>query len=226
MPDILIADDDPHIRDVIAFAVESAGFTYRIAQNGSEALKEFKAKSPDLIILDIGMPEMDGLEVCRAIRQSSQLPILFLTARSDEIDRVLGLELGGDDYVTKPFSPREVVARIKAILKRGKLEEKPSVVLSRGALEVDVECHQCRFKGSEVNLTASEFLVVRALMAKPDVVTTRIQLLDQVYGNNIHVSDRTLDSHVRNLRTKLNAAGCEDAILTVHGVGLRLGSCV
>jgi len=225
LPDILIADDDPHIRDVIAFAVEGAGFTYRIAQNGSEALKEFEASAPDLIILDIGMPEMDGLEVGRAIRQTSQLPILFLTARSDEIDRVLGLELGGDDYVTKPFSPREVVARIKAILKRGKPEIKPSEVLSRGALEVDPERHQCRFKGSEVSLTASEFLVVRALMAKPDSVTTRVQLLDQVYGNNIHVSDRTLDSHVRNLRTKLNAAGCEDAILTVHGVGLRLGSC-
>lgn len=225
MPDILIADDDPHIRDVIAFAVEGAGFTYRTAQNGSEALTVFAERAADLVILDIGMPEKDGLEVCRTLRQTSQVPILFLTARSDEIDRVLGLELGGDDYVTKPFSPREVVARIKAILKRGKGVEMTPEVMRHGALEVDPERHLCRFGDRDIHLTASEFLVLKTLIGRPDMVTTRAQLLDQVYGNNIHVSDRTLDSHIRNVRSKLKDAGCADAINTVHGVGLRLGPC-
>lgn len=225
MPDILVVDDDAHIRDVITVALEGAGHKVRAAADGAAGLATFKAGGFDLVVLDVGMPELDGFEVCRAIRQSSQVPILFLTARSDEIDRVLGLELGGDDYVTKPFSPREVSARVRAILKRTTAPEPVNTVLRHGRLIVDTERFECLQGSVPVKLTASEFAVLVALMRRPDVVLTRVQLIDMVYGNNPHVSDRTLDSHIRNLRAKLLNAGCANAIKTIHGVGLKLDHC-
>ncbi len=225
MSHILVVDDDPSIREVITFKLESAGHNFEEAGNGQEALDLFQARGADLIILDVGMPEMDGFELCRRIRQSSEVPILFLTARNDEIDRVLGLELGGDDYVAKPFSPRELMARVKAILKRGAPATQTSQALTHGDLSLDLDAHQCRLGTCDIRLTSSEFSILAALMKRPAHVLSKRQLMDAVYHGNIHVSDRTLDSHIRNLRAKLSEAGCPKAIETIHGVGLRMDHC-
>ncbi len=225
---ILVADDDPHIRDVIGFALARAGMETVMAKDGAEALELFRRNPPALIVLDVGMPEMDGLEVCRQIRKVSETPILFLSARDEEIDRVLGLEIGGDDYVTKPFSPRELIARINVILKRtGRAvateeEEKP---LSHGALLLHPSRHRALFDSREVDLTGTEFAVLSRLVRRPQHVLSRDQIMDGAYDGNIHVSDRTIDSHIRNIRAKFAAAGCASVIDTVHGVGFRLGRC-
>ena len=222
---ILVADDDAHIRDILRIALAQAGFEVTEVADGKEALREATRSEPDLIVLDIGMPEMDGLEVCRELRKTSQIPILFLTAQGDEIDRVVGLELGADDYVSKPFSPREVIARIRAILKRAGAEEAPASVLQRGTLRIDPERHLCEVGERKVTLTAREMELVIQLMKRPNHVMARPQLVDAIYGTNIHVSDRTMDSHLRNVRAKFSAVGCKDAIETVHGVGVRMGPC-
>jgi two-component system, OmpR family, response regulator len=226
---ILVVDDDPHIREVICFALEKGGMATAIARDGQEALKRFRDFTPDLIVLDIGIPEMDGLEVCRQIRKTSDIPILFLSARDDEIDRVLGLEIGGDDYVTKPFSPRELMARVNVILKRvaqkGRSEGPESKPLSQGRLSIDPLRHAVEFDGSPVALTALEFTILKGFVTRPGIVLTREQIMNAAYDIQIHVSDRTIDSHIRNIRAKFNAAGCGSVIETVHGVGFRLGSC-
>ncbi|WP_194096783.1 response regulator transcription factor [Marivivens aquimaris] len=222
---ILIADDDADIRDILRIALKQADFAVIEAEDGAQALELAQTAKPDLVILDIGMPEMDGLDVCRQLRKSSDVPVLFLTARSDEIDRIVGLELGADDYVAKPFSPRELVARVKVILKRTATAPTKPSGLKRGVLTVDPERHVCHVRETEVDLTAREQDILMHLIARPEHVVPRPALVDQVYGTNIHVSDRTLDSHLRNLRKKLADAGCPDAIDTVHGVGLRMGQC-
>ena len=222
---ILIADDDAGIRDVLRMAFEPAGFTVSVAADGQAALEMARSLSPDLVVLDIGMPEMDGLTVCREIRKTSEMPILFLTAQSDEVDRIVGLEMGADDYVAKPFSPREVVARVRAIMKRSVPASAPSVVLRRGVLSVDPSHHACRIGEAAVVLTSREMELLVQLMRRPDNVMSRPAIVDAVYGTNIHVSDRTMDSHLRNLRAKLSQAGCAEAIETVHGVGIRMGPC-
>jgi len=174
------------------------------------------------------MPEMDGLEVCRRIRRQGETPILFLSARSDEIDRIVGLELGGDDYVTKPFSPRELVARVTAILKRAKAAvaeaPAPEGVLRRGELSLDTPRFEASFANAVVALTALEFAIIRMLATRPGIVFSRDQIMDVAYPDNVHVSDRTIDSHVRNIRAKFAAVGCASVIDTVHGVGFRLGA--
>ena len=219
---ILVADDEPHIREVICFALERAGMATITARNGSEALQTVRRGGVDLAVLDIGMPEMDGLEVCRQIRKSSDLPILFLSARDEEIDRILGLEIGGDDYVTKPFSARELVARVNVILKRTNgRSEKPK--LTYGRLRLDVEAHAVAFGEAAVALTGLEFAILRALLARPEVVLSREQLMEAAYGPGTYVSDRTIDSHVRNIRQKFAEAGCPAVVATVHGVGFKLG---
>lgn len=219
---ILVADDEPHIREVICFALERAGMATVTARNGSEALQTVRRGGVDLVVLDIGMPEMDGLEVCRQIRKSSDLPILFLSARDEEIDRILGLEIGGDDYVTKPFSARELVARVNVILKRANgRSEKPK--LAYGRLRLDVEAHAVTFGEAAVALTGLEFAILRALLARPEVVLSREQLMEAAYGPGTYVSDRTIDSHVRNIRQKFSEAGCPAVVATVHGVGFKLG---
>jgi len=222
---ILVADDDGQIRDVVRIALSQAGFNVAEAGDGRAALEMAQSLTPDLIVLDIGMPEMDGLTVCRELRKSSNVPVLFLTAQGDEIDRVVGLELGADDYVAKPFSPRELVARIRAILKRTTPEQAAQVVMRRGVLSIDPDRHLCHVQDAPVTLTAREMELVVQLMRRPDNVMSRPQLVDAIYGTNVHVSDRTMDSHLRNLRSKLGAAGCTDAIETVHGVGIRMGAC-
>ncbi|MGJ8627034.1 MAG: response regulator transcription factor [Sulfitobacter sp.] len=227
-PNILIVDDDPQIRSVISIALRQAEMTPSEAGDGAEGLAKARTGRFDLIVLDIGLPEMDGLEVCRTLRANDITPVLFLTARDDEIDRVLGFELGGDDYVTKPFSPRELVARIKAILKRsgaGKVIAGDRAAMQTGNLELDPSRHRCLVDGAPVALTAREMGILTHLMTRPDQVVPRPTLTDAVYGAHIHVSDRTVDSHLRNLRAKLADAGCNNAIETVHGVGIRMGPC-
>jgi two-component system OmpR family response regulator len=224
---ILAVDDDLHIREVIRVALRKAEMTVTEARDGREALARFAADRPDLVILDIGMPELDGLEVCRQIRKSSNVPILFLTARDDEIDRVLGLEIGGDDYVTKPFSPRELVARVNAILRRvvaRDMDAEPEA-LAQGALSIDVVQHVAAFAGTPLRLTAIEFGILKAFLVRPTAVFSREQIMSAAYQLNIQVSDRTIDSHIRNIRAKFAAVDCDNVIETVHGVGFRLGRC-
>ena len=226
-PHILIADDDPHIREVIAFALEKAGMATQAVGDGAAALRAFEKQEPRLVVLDVGMPEMDGLEVCRLIRRTSDVPILFLSARDEEIDRILGLEMGGDDYVTKPFSPRELVARVNVILRRGRAPAEAAAPppLSHGRLSLDPATRNATFGERGVNLTAIEFAIVKSLLAKPAHVLNRAQLVETSHAASIHISARTIDSHVRNIRAKFLDAGSAEIIETVHGIGFRLGRC-
>ena len=221
---ILLVDDDPRLRDLVGLALERAGHTVIKAADGQAALTHAAREEPDLIVLDVGLPELDGFEVCRRIRARSQMPILFLTARDDEIDRILGLELGADDYVTKPFSPRELVARVAAILKRTTAQQ-ASTILRHGAISLDRTAHHCRVRDTLVELTATEFVLLADMLRHPGQIRSRAQLIDMLWGPRSQVSDRTFDSHLRNLRAKLSAAGCDEAIETVRGVGMRLGPC-
>ena len=228
---VLLVDDDPHIREVLAFAFDKAGFAVRSAADGEEALADVARHTPDLVVLDINMPRMDGLEVCRRLRASGDLPVLFLSSRDDEFDRVLGIELGADDYVVKPFSPREVVARANAILRRaGRADSVPAETASggfdKGLLSLDVEGWVARWQGSEVALTVSEFNLVRALAGAPGRILSRDQLIDQLHGPGFAITDRTIDSHIRNIRRKFGEAGGHDVIETRAGVGYRLGPCL
>ena len=221
---ILIADDDPQIREVLKLALERDGFVTRTAADGKIALQEFQAAPVDLIILDIAMPHMDGYQTLKEIRKTSAVPVLFLSARDDEIDKVLGLELGGDDYVTKPFSPRELIARIKAILKRG-TQVLDAPTKTRGALQLNTETRECRFADTAIQLTQSEYLILDTLLDKNGAVLPKRAIFDLLYNGNPNASDRTVDSHIRNLRSKLEAAGATAAIETLHGIGIKLGPC-
>jgi two-component system OmpR family response regulator len=220
---ILIVDDDPHIRDVVRIALQSAGFETREAANGQAALTEVGRGPVDLVVLDIGMPQMDGFDCCKAIRAASNVPVLFLTAQEDEVDRVLGFQLGADDFVPKPFSPRELVLRIKAILARGKPANDD--VLRHGDLTLHPVAHHCALGGAAMALTATEFALLELLVRSPQQVFDRNQLITGIYGPNSALSGRTLDSHLRNVRAKAAALGCDDMIATVHSIGLKLGSC-
>jgi two-component system OmpR family response regulator len=232
MPKVLVVDDDRHIRDVVTFALRKEGFTVAEAGDGAAALASAEREKPDLLVLDILMPEMDGTEVCRRLRATSPIPIIFLSSKDDEIDRVVGLELGGDDYVTKPFSPRELVARVKAVLRRrdgvttsppAAEEPPPHRVLRRGALALDLDAHVARWNDTEIELTATEFAMLRTLAERPGKVFTRDNLMERAYDDRRYVSDRTIDSHVRRIRAKLAAAGGAP-IETVHGVGYKLAA--
>lgn len=229
MSTILIVDDDPHIREVIRFALKKDGFATVEAENGEQALARFQESPPDLVVLDIVMPELDGTEVCRALRRVSAVPIVFLSSRDDEVDRIIGLELGGDDYVTKPFSPRELVARVRAILRRGKSEPREAPPLGghgleHGRLRLDLDRYSALWQGREVALTLTEFGILRTLLGSPGKVFSRDQLMDGSYQDYRVVSDRTIDSHVRRVRSKFKALGA-DPIETLHGIGYRLGPC-
>jgi two-component system OmpR family response regulator len=228
MPNVLVVDDDPHIRQLLVFALEKAGLSAREAEDGEAALASVAASPPDLVVLDINMPKLDGLEVCRRLRAKGDLPILFLSSRDDEIDRVLGIELGGDDYVVKPFSPREVTARVQAILRRAR---GPSAAgasangLVNGRLSLDPESWTARWGETEVPLTVTEFSILKTLMGAPSRVFTRDAIIDRLHGPGFAITDRTIDSHVRNLRGKFAALGGRDVVETRAGVGYRLGAC-
>lgn len=227
---ILVVDDDSHIREVIRFALEKAGMQVVNAENGQQAVDVFPQTDCDLIVLDINMPEMDGLACCREIRKTSDVPILFLSSRDDEIDRILGLEIGGDDYVTKPFSPRELVARINAILKRTQIATPQAVTtqthcLNHGQVQLDTEQHAVSWQDKPISLTATEFAILEQFMRHPNKVFSRDSIMSGAYQFNIHVSDRTIDSHIRHIRSKFNAAGCDSIIETLHSVGYKLAPC-
>lgn len=224
---ILVVDDDPHIRDVVIFALEKAGMKTLSAADGRAALACAAAQKPDLVVLDISMPEMDGLDVCRQLRKNGNLPVLFLSSRDEEIDRIIGLEIGGDDYVTKPFSPRELVARVNAILKRTQTpaaDETPQ--FSHGALCLNMQNYTATANGASVPLTATEFQLLAALLKHPEKIFTRDELMDCAYGINMTVSDRTIDSHIRRIRHKFSGAGLADVIATSHGIGYKIGTCL
>jgi two-component system OmpR family response regulator len=199
-----------------------------LAGDGREALARFNMLI-DLIVLDINMPELDGLEVCREIRKTSETPILFLSSRDDVIDRILGLEIGGDDYVTKPFSPRELVARINAILKRRKMPVASKPIdenLAQGKLRIYPEQHAASWDGQTIPLTATEFAMLLLLVSQPGRVFSRDAIMDKAYSQQVYVSDRTIDSHIRHIRQKFSDAGCSAIIETVHGVGYKLNPCL
>ncbi|WIG97670.1 response regulator transcription factor [Myxococcus sp. SDU36] len=225
-PTVLVVDDDPHLREIVRFALEQGGFQVDEAADGRAALTQVDRTLPALIVLDIMMPELDGLAVCREVRRKHELPIVFLSSRDDEVDRILGLELGGDDYLTKPFSPRELVARVKAVLRRARPAPAPEVeapsarMQARGPLRMDAERWRAWWQDTEVVLTVTEFQLLATLLRVPGKVFTRDELMNRVY-DDVVVSDRTIDSHVRRVRQKFAGAG-GDVIETVHGLGYRL----
>jgi len=223
---ILIVDDEPHIREVVGFALKKAGYQTLEAADGEQAMALVGKGALDLVVLDIMLPDMEGTEVCRQIRASSRVPILFLSSKSEEIDRVLGLEMGGDDYVTKPFSPRELVARVRAILRRAEAAAAGAAgePLRHNLLQLDLDRCRAIWDGRDVSLTATEFGILRALLGRPGKVYSRSELMERAYEGASVVSERTLDSHVRRVREKFRAVG-GDPVETVHGFGYKLGSC-
>jgi two-component system phosphate regulon response regulator PhoB len=220
-PRILVVDDEPEAVELVEFNLRQAGFDVMSAADGAEALKKARAHLPTLIVLDLMLPELDGLEVCKMLRRdpaTSAIPIIMLTARAAEMDRVLGLELGADDYVTKPFSPRELVLRIKKVLERGRAPKEPERFTS-GALVIDISRHIVTCRGKPVELTATEFKLLTVLAQRRGRVQSRDQLLRDVWEYNSLVDTRTVDTHMRRLREKLQ--GAADCLETVRGVGYR-----
>jgi two-component system phosphate regulon response regulator PhoB len=219
---ILVVEDEPDLLALVRINLEQGGFEVETAENGNDALAALRRAPPDLMILDLMLPDVPGTEICRRVRGSaehSELPVIMLTAKADEVDRVVGLELGADDYVTKPFSPRELTLRVRAVLRRQRPEITPARVIEHGTLSLDPERHRCFVDGEEVGLTAKEFSLLQCLMRRPGRVMTRDRLLDDVWGSDITVTTRTIDTHLKRLREKLGRAG--DLIETVRGVGYR-----
>jgi DNA-binding response OmpR family regulator len=220
---ILVVDDEPEIVRLVRAYLEEAGFRVVIASDGQEALYVARHEKPDLVVLDVLMPRMDGLEFTRHIRRERDVPIIMLTARAEETDRIVGLELGADDYVTKPFSPREVVARVRAVLRRAQAPPEMPQVLHVGPLTLDRTTHTVALSGQPVDLTPTEFGILEALMTTPGRVFTRAELLETVQGVAFEAYERTVDVHVKNLRRKLEPDPAHPRyILTVRGVGYRL----
>jgi len=224
MATILVVDDEARIRDVVQYALEREGFRVVLAADGGEALERLDQTEVDLVILDVLMPDLDGLSVCRTIRQRSSLPIIFLSSRSEEVDRILGLELGGDDYVTKPFSPRELATRVKAVLRRTAVGDPADgdagERLVHGPIHIDLPRHEVRARGEKIDLTVTEFGVLQALLQRPGRVLTRSQLIDHAYAGDHCITERTIDTHVRRIRAKMRHLGI-DPIETVHGLGYK-----
>jgi two-component system response regulator ChvI len=224
---IALVDDDRNILTSVAMALEAEGFEVRTYGDGDEALRGLTARPVDLAVLDIKMPRMDGMELLQRLRQSTAMPVIFLTSKDDEIDELQGLRMGADDYIKKPFSQRLLIERIRALLRReqlnaGKGTVEKSETLVRGELVLDGGRHMCTWKGQEIDLTVTEFLLVKALAVRPGHVKNRDQLMDAAYGEHIYVDDRTIDSHIKRLRKKFKAADSEFAqIETLYGVGYR-----
>jgi DNA-binding response OmpR family regulator len=223
MTDILVVDDEPKIVSLARDYLEHSGFTVLTAADGREAVETARRRRPALIVLDLGLPSLDGLGVIREVRRESAMPIVILTARDDEVDKLVGLELGADDYITKPFSPRELVARVRAVLRRAAGSGTPSEVLRVGDLEVDVPRMRVTVGGRGVELTASEFQLLETLARQPGRIFTRSQLLDALHGVAFESFERAIDTHVKNLRRKLEPDPRRPRyVLTVYGVGYRL----
>lgn len=227
---IALVDDDRNILTSVSIALQTEGFTTRVYSDGEVALKAFAENPPDLAVLDIKMPRMDGLELLRRLRERSRLPVIFLTSKDDELDEALGLAMGADDYIAKPFSQRLLIARIRAILRRAEPAqpgeaggvEGPQPVLERGRLAMDPARHKVTWNGENVTLTVTEFLILETLASRPGIVKTRNQLMDAAYQDDIYVDDRTIDSHIKRLRRKFRQVDKEfDAIETLYGAGYR-----
>ena len=225
---IALVDDDKNILASVSIALESEGFGVNTYVDGIEAICGFSKIPTDLAIVDIKMPRMDGMELLKKIREKSNMPVIFLTSKDDEIDEVLGLRMGADDYITKPFSQRLLIERVKALLRRRELDEsatmkdKNSEVLRRGDLVMDSGRHQCSWRGDMLNLTVTEFLLLKSLVIRPGQVKSRDQLIDAAYGEYTYVDDRTIDSHVKRLRKKFKLLDAGFAsIETLYGIGYR-----
>jgi two-component system OmpR family response regulator len=224
MASILVVDDDAHIREVARFALARAGHGVELATDGEQAYERIRRGGIDLIVLDVLMPELDGFALCRRVRTEHKVPIVFLSSRGEELDRVLGLELGADDYLAKPFSPRELVARIAAVLRRSTVEQLPAPrpVLELGEVAIDRDRHVVSVRGVPLDVTATELRLLATLALHRGRVLSRAQLIANTYGDDHHLSTRTIDTHIRNLRAKLVGAGVRDEVVeTVHGVGYR-----
>ncbi|BBO76569.1 DNA-binding response regulator [Desulfosarcina widdelii] len=222
MAKILIVEDEPAIADTIQYALETEGFTPLMAPTGQEALEQMAVHAVDLVILDIGLPDINGFELCKRIRHHSALPIIFLTARSEEVDRVVGLEIGGDDYVVKPFSPRELTARVKAVLRRTR-SDAPALSSAQTVWAVDEARRRIQYFGCRLKLSRTEFDLLRILIRRPGLVFTREQLMAAVWDEPEASMDRTVDAHIKNLRAKLKGVKADlDPIVTHRGTGYAL----
>ncbi len=218
-PEVLVVDDDPRLREVVRYTLARAGFRVREAGDGLAALAEVRASRPDLVLLDVLMPGLDGISACRELRAEHDVPVVFLSSRGEEIDRVLGLDLGGDDYIAKPFSPTELVSRIRAVLRRA-ARPAPRETLVEREVRIDLRAHRAFAREAELDLTATEFRMLAALLADAGAIVTRAAMVRAAYGGPHHVSERTLDSHVRGVRNKLRVHAL-DHIVTVTAVGWR-----
>jgi DNA-binding response OmpR family regulator len=224
MKTILVVDDEPKIADLARDYLEHAGFTVRTAADGEAALTAVRRDRPDLVVLDLGLPGLDGLDVTRAIRRDSNLPVIMLTARDDELDKLIGLELGADDYLTKPFSPRELVARVRAVLRRVDAAAEPDAVtlIRAGDLTLDLPRMRADLAGRTIDLTPTEFALLAAMARQPGRIFTRSQLLDAVHGVAFESYERAIDTHIKNIRRKLEPDPRRPVlVLTVYGVGYR-----
>lgn len=229
---IALVDDDRNILTSVSIALEAEGFDVRTYVDGEEALRAFTTRPADLVVMDIKMPRLDGMETLQRLRQKSDVPVIFLTSKDDELDEVLGLRMGADDYITKPFSQRLLIERIRALLRRESLRQNPlkpgqEDMMVRGPLLLDTSRHACIWNGNPVALTVTEFLLVKALAARPGHVKNRDQLIDAAYGEAIYVDDRTIDSHIKRIRKKFRAT--DDAfnhIETLYGVGYKFNDLV
>jgi two-component system alkaline phosphatase synthesis response regulator PhoP len=225
MKQILVVDDEPRIAEICRDYLERAGFKVFTAGTGTDALAAARAKQPDLIVLDLGLPKMDGLDVTRTLRKHSNVPIIMLTARVDERDKLAGLELGADDYLTKPFSPRELVARVRAVFRRADLGAARGDVIRAADVTLDVPQMLARIGNRGIDLTATEFDLLATLMRQPGRIFTRAQLLDAIRGEQVESFDRAVDAHVKNLRKKLEPDPRSPRyVLTVYGVGYKFAS--
>ncbi|KAF1691439.1 two-component system response regulator CreB [Pseudoxanthomonas koreensis] len=223
-PLVLVAEDEPAIADTVLYALRSEGLRAEHCLLGGQALERLRGGDVDVLVLDVGLPDLNGFEVCRRLRGFSQVPVIFLTARNDEIDRVLGLELGADDYMAKPFSPRELVARVRARLRRSRpAEDAADPWRTRGDFAVDAAGHRIRYRGRVLDLTRYEFAVLDALLQRPGAILSRAQLMQRGWDSDADSSDRTVDTHVKTLRAKLRAAGAEgEPIRTHRGLGYAI----
>ena len=225
---IALVDDDRNILTSVSMTLEQEGYLVRTYTDGESALQGITARPVDLAVLDVKMPRMDGMELLQRLRQRTSLPVIFLTSKDEEVDEVMGLRLGADDYITKPFSQRLLLERIRALLRRNETSRAegsgatPSGVMSRGDLVLDETKHQCLWKTRDIQLTVTEFLLVKALATRPGMVKSRDQLIDAAYGENIYVDDRTIDSHIKRVRKKFRNLDEEfNAIETLYGIGYR-----
>lgn len=225
---IALVDDDRNILTSVSIVLEAEGYRVHTYTDGASALEGLIARPPSLAILDIKMPRMDGMELLRRLRQKTDLPVIFLTSKDDEIDELFGLKMGADDFITKPFSQRLLVERVKAVLRRAAAREtpkpagQPASSLERGALVMDQERHTCTWKGKPVTLTVTEFLILQSLAQRPGVVKSRDALMDAAYNDQVYVDDRTIDSHIKRLRKKFKAVDESfEMIETLYGVGYR-----